>query len=222
MDSMGLSGSFVVNAGQSFKMICLELLDAAYAEVLAEKVVTQEWEENAISEIIAERMNNNPETIQRFITVELEKRLITEDWCETSVSVDAAPRIDFKIGGFNMNPSLSRVQCFMEAKNLYGYDFQKKKNSTITLSSLYAKRYVITGMDHILRGYYPEEAVLLGYVLAGDVQSVVERVNYQLNQLSRSAERVSVQPRSAFPHLLLGVSSHPGGATIDHYYLLFP
>lgn len=222
MDSKGLSGSFVVNAGQSFKMICLELLDAAYAEVLAEKVVTQEWEENAISEIIAERMNNNPETIQRFITVELEKRLITEDWRETSVSVDGAPRIDFKIGGFNMTPSRSRVQCFMEAKNLYGEDFRKANNSMVTSSSYYGKRYVLTGINNVLNSHYPGETVLLGYVLVGSIQSAVDKVNEQLSLLSRDEERVSMQSQSGFPHLAMGVSRHPSGVTMDHFFLLFP
>lgn len=222
MDSMGLSGGFVASAGQSFKMICLELLDAAYTEVRAEKVVTQEWEENAISEIIAERMNNNPEAIQRFITVELEKRMITEAWCESSVSVNAAPRIDIKIGGFSWNPNLSRVQCFMEAKNLYGDDFRKANNSTITSSSYYGKRYVLTGINNVLSSHYPGETILLGYVLVGSIQKAVDKVNEQLSLLSRDEERVSMQAQSGFPHLDMGVSRHPNGATMDHYFLLFP
>ena len=221
MGNSGLSDNYVVDAAQSFKMICIGLLDVAYAEIATSGRVTSEWQENAISEIVAERMNANPTTIQRHITANVENRLLSDDLSQAQPVVDNAPRIDIKIGGFEWSPNEKRVVYYMEAKNLYSHDFQKANNTTVTQSSVYAKRYIQTGIDHLLSGYYPKEALLLGYVLVGTVSEAVDKVNVHLKQDGRDSEHITLGTITFFPHLVFGKSVHPNGKSVDHCYLAF-
>ena len=221
MGKSGLSGNYVADAAQSFKMICIGLLDVAYSEVAAFGRITSEWQENAITELIVGRMNDNPTTIQMHITVISEKKLVPDDLSHARPTVDNAPRIDIKIGGFEWSPQERRVTYYMEAKNLYSHDFKKSNNSTVTQSSAYAKRYIHTGIDHLLNGYYPEDTLLLGYVLVGTVNEAVDIVNAHLKQQGRGSEEITLAQISSFPHLVFGTSGHPGGKSIDHCYLLF-
>ena len=221
MGNRGLSGNYVTDAAQSFKMICIGLLDVAYTEIAASGKVTNEWQENAISEIIAKTINDNPTAIQRHITVETEKRLVLDDLSLAQPMVDNAPRIDIKIGGFEWRPNEKRVAYYMEAKNLYGHDFQKLSNTTVTQSSAYAKRYIQTGIDHLLSGYYPVDTLLLGYVLVGTVPEAVDVVNTHLKENGRGSERISLRTITLFPHLVFGTSGHPNGKGVEHCYLVF-
>ena len=221
MGNSGLSDNYVADAAQSFKMICIGLLDVAYAEIATSGRVTREWQENAISEIVAERMNANPTTIQRHITAVVEKRLVPDDLSQAQLSVANAPRIDIKIGGFEWSQNEKRVAYYMEAKNLYSHDFQKASNTTVTQSSAYAKRYIKTGIDHLLSGYYPEDALLLGYVLVGTVSEAVDKVNVLLKQNSRDSEQINPGTSPLFPHLVFGKSRHPNGKNVEHCYLAF-
>lgn len=221
MGNSGLSGNYVSDAAQSFKMICIGLLDVAYAEIAASGRVTCEWQENAISEIIADRMNANPTTIQSHITAIVEKRLVSDVLNQAQPMVDNAPRIDIKIGGFEWIANEKRVSYYMEAKNLYGHDFKKTNNTMVTQSSAYAKRYIQTGIDHILSGYYPENALLLGYILVGTVYEAVDKVNAHLKQEGRDSEHIILGTSSFFPNLIFGASGHSHGKSVEHCYLLF-
>lgn len=221
MGNSGLSDNYVGDAAQSFKMICIGLLDVAYTEIATSGRVTSEWQENAISEIVADRMNANPTTIQRHITAIVEKRMVSDDLSQAQPVVDNAPRIDIKIGGFEWSSNEKRVSFYMEAKNLYSHDFKKVNNTTITSSTAYAKRYISTGIDHILSSYYPEDALLLGYVLVGTVAKAVEKVNMQLKQDGRDSEHINLGTFSLCPHLIFGESVHPNSKSVEHCYLQF-
>ena len=221
MGKSGLSGNYVADAAQSFKMICIGLLDVAYSAVAASGRVTSEWQENAITELIAGRMNDNPTTIHMHISVNTEKKLVPDGLSQAQPTVDNAPRIDIQIGGFECSPNEKRVAYYMEAKNLYSHDFKKSNNSTVTQSSAYAKRYIQTGIDHLLDGYYPENTLLLGYVLVGTVNEAVDIVNAYLKQEGRGSEEITLAQIPSFPHLVFGASGHPGGKSVDHCYLLF-
>ena len=222
MGNMGLSGGFVSDAGLSFKMVCLHLLEMAYCEVRTTCSIDKDWTENAISEALKESFNNNEETIRMLITAEVEVRQLPADLSMMPSKVDDAPRIDIKIGGFDIgNETPSRVCYYMEAKNLYASDFQKTGYTSYVSSTYYVKRYISTGIEHLLSGYYPENTILLGYVLFGTVQAAVDKVNQYLVNDSRGVESINPQVYKEYPALVLGVSSHSNGMKLDHCFLQF-
>lgn len=212
---------FVSDADISFKTTCVALLDESYGNILQAQIVNCEWTENAISETIVKSMNDNPRAKKMHITAFTEKRLLPEDISQMPSTVDDAWRIDIVIGGFGWIEDEVRVACHLEAKNLYAKDFKKAANKSVTSSSAYAKRYITTGIDHIIHEHYPADTLLLGYVLIGSVQDSVSIINAQLNAFSRGAETISISHNSTFPNLVFGLSNHPGGQNIEHYYLAF-
>lgn len=221
MGSGGLAGSYIASAGSSFKMICLHLLELAYCEVLDDHIVTSEWTENAISEVLVSRFNANPETTSRYITAIVEKRLLNGSLFTAPLSVDDAPRIDILIGGFTSAPDVVRIQYFIEAKNLYCQNFIKAGNTSPTPSTAYAKRYVTTGIDNILKGHYPSDTLLLGYVLNGTVLPAVDKINNQLVKDARKGEVISTFKSPSFSSFLFGASNHPNGLVLEHCFLQF-
>ena len=114
----------------------------------------------------------------------------------------------------------AEIAEFIE-QNLYANDFQKTNHLSYVSSTHYAKRYISTGIDHLLSGYYPENTMLLGYVLVGTVHDAVYKVNQNLVNDSRGTESIKLQVYEEFPALVLGVSAHPNGMGLDHCFLQF-
>lgn len=221
MGNMGLSGGFISDAGFSFKMVCLHLLELAYCEVRMTCSINKDWTENAISEALKKSINDNDETIRMHITAEVEVRQLSESLSSMPSKVDDVPRIDIRIGGFATNDVLSRICYYMEAKNLYASDFKKTGHTSVFSSTYYAKRYISTGIDHLLSGYYPGNTILLGYVLVGTIQAAVDKVNHNLVNDSRGPESINSIINAEYPALMLGVSVHPNGMGLDHCFLQF-
>ena len=222
MGNTGLGVEFISDAVLSFKMVCLHLLEMAYCEVRTTCTIDKEWTENAVSEALKESINQNEETVRMFITAEVEVRQLPADLSLMPPKVDDAPRIDIKVGGFDTSKEIpSRVCYYMEAKNLYAKGLKKTSNTSYVSSTYYAKRYVSTGIDHLLSGYYPSNTILLGYVLVGTVQAAVDKVNLSLANDSRGSERIKFQVYDECPALILGASVHPNGMGLSHCFLQF-
>lgn len=222
MGNMGLSGCFISDAGLSFKMVCLHLLEMAYCEARTTCSIDREWTENAISEVLKECINKNNESVRMLITAEVEVRQLPVNLSMIPSKVDDAPRIDLKVGGFDIGKDTpSRVCYYMEAKNLYASGFQKTNHKSYVSSTYYAKRYISTGIEHLLSGYYPDNTILLGYVLVGTVQAAVDKVNQNLVNDSRGTESINLQVQTYYPSLEFGRSSHPNGMQLEHCFLLF-
>ena len=218
---MRLSNRFVNDASSSFKIVCLGLLEAAYTKVLASGVVTREWDENAISEVLVGRINDDSSAIAKHITAITEKRLLPQGLVNALASVDDAYRIDINIGGFGWSKEEYRTTYFMEAKNLYCNGFIKKGNKSKTSPDKYAQRYINTGIDNLLNGHYPLNTLLLGYVLEGTVHEAVKLVNKHLVKNLRRAERIVIRKNVQFPDLKFATSNHQKTVSIEHCFLSF-
>lgn len=72
----------------------------------------------------------------------------------------------------------------MEAKNLYEHNFRKSDNSSMTNALSVQKRYIETGINHIVSGYYPPETMMVGYVLEGGIAPIVSAINSILGDSS--------------------------------------
>ena len=221
MGNSHLANSFVTNASTSFKKLCLKLLDTAYAELYTAKVVTRDWDENAISEVLVCIINDNPFAIGQHITARTEKRLLPENYLNALPKVDGAYRIDIEIGGFGWSSNEYRTKYYMEAKNLYCQNFKKTNHKGWTSSIQYVNRYIETGVDNLLKEHYPSNTLLLGYVLVGTVRAAVDLLNLSLSNISRDAEKIELKRTSEFLHLELGYSIHAQGMALEHCFLMF-
>lgn len=222
MDNIGISLPHIQDAAQSFKMICFRLLNQAYLNLMTQHEVNKDWEENAITEKIVDCMNILSETKKNLITVFTEKKLKLQNTTSPQSSVNNLPRIDITVGGFGWNINeIERIAYYMEAKNLYSRNFKKTGRSNFISAKAYAKRYVDTGVDHILDGYYPYNTLLLGYVLVGTINDAIDRINQALNKDLRYSEIIAISNNKEYPNLTFGLSHHPSNKNIEHCFLLF-
>lgn len=221
MNSMGLASVHVADAASSFKMICIGLLDMAYSELCSAKVITRDFDENAITEALAYCINANPATIKMHITAITEKKLLPEGLQDVLPTVDDAYRIDVKLGGFGWSGEEYRTEYYMEAKNLYCQSFTKTGNTSITSPGRYAQRYIDTGIDNLLNGHYTSDTLLLGYVLVGTVKEAVDLLNHYLTKRTRGTEMIAPHNYAEFPHIQIGRSLHSNSVTLEHCFLSF-
>ena len=185
-------------------------------------IIDKDWTENAISEVLKKGINDHEETIMMHITAEVEVRQLPMSLSLMPTKVDDAPRIDIKVGGFDTRKeTTSRVCYYFEAKNLYAYDFRKSGHTSVSSSTNYAKRYITTGINHLLSGYYPSNTILVGYVLVGSVQAAVDKVNRIMINNSRGEESINLQVYAEYPAFVFGASAHTNEIVLEHCFLQF-
>lgn len=207
---------------QSFQHNCITLVCQAHDVLYGRNVITQDMDEETISTCIYDCVRNNQNTIDLGIHVNIEHRLLPIGYAQTPTPSKQLSRIDFHFEAdcWEHRPIL-RFQYFMEAKNLYEHDFKKSSNTSITNAKSYYKRYIETGIDHIIKGDYPSNAIILGYVLVGDIYPVVDGINSELSSLNRSSEHL-VHVSSQHECDIRGTfSSNHSGGRIDHLMLKF-
>lgn len=210
-----LNRLIITKVRDAFVKNCIILVGNAYDTLRASGVVNHDMDENTVSENLRRlmRQNSNGIVIAREQPMD-DGRLLSAD-----KKADALPRIDFQFEWSWTIPQHQFVFC-MEAKNLYANDFMKTGRRKKTSAVYYHKRYVETGISHLLRGYYPPDTYLLGYVLEGSELNAIMGVNTQVSAILSPVEILSpVQP--LFPSLKTYTSHHNQGVEIKHLMLQF-
>lgn len=176
---------------RSFQHKCITLVCQAHDELCSSNTIAQDMDEEKISMCIATIIGDSQQALEWMIHIDTEHRLPCMDYIRNPTSSKSLKRIDFR---YEMdvwdNDNPGRLRFYMEAKNLYQVDFKKPFNSSITNAKASFKRYIVTGIGNITTGDYPSNTLLLGYVLVGDIDSVVKGVNTELSSLNRCSEHL--------------------------------
>lgn len=220
---MGIINSSVKQAFVcSFQQKCIKLVCQAHDILCNNHTINQEMDEETVSTCIADIIDNSQQAIEWMIHIGTEHRLTTGFYIQNPISSKSLNRIDFRYETDvweNNNPN--RLRYYMEAKNLYQKDFSKTSNNSVTSAKAYFNRYIETGIDHIVTGYYPSNTLLLGYVLVGDVCPVVDGINSQLDSLNRNGEHLTHFPSCYESNMRRTFSSEHNGLDIKHLMLKF-
>ena len=163
-----------------FKDRCHRLMIEAYFKSVSENLVGLDFEENDITDILYEIMDNNPLRIEYEISINDESR-VRNKYIEKKKGFAAKrPRIDLR---FIRHWSGVEHKYYIEAKNL------KLTNSTL-------KRYITTGIDHFLSEgkYYSCDGCLVGYVLEGKTNDCIIGINKLLQKDERDSEQLIIRP----------------------------
>ena len=86
-------------------------------------------------------------------------------------------------------------------------------------ASAVIKRYVETGIDHYLSGYYPC-GCMLGYVLNGTIPGIVASINAKLRNEGRHGEDLTMV-KSSIPWAEYRSNHISKGMQITHYLFEF-
>lgn len=165
--------NIVVNFQAAMEGFCLELLHQGYNTMLAAKSYQLDWKEDKLTvhyiahmRALRIRKENQIAIIPQFI-IYSDEHAFGED------EVEKAPRIDFKFSKWVIK---EEIDYFAEAKNLSEKGWNKR-NGTYVSSSYYYKRYIETGISHLITSHYPSNCVLIAYVLNGHKNAVLTNLN---------------------------------------------
>lgn len=198
-----------------FKSNCIKLLLESY-EVLYSETGLKELSENNITVKLVGLMKKNPERNILNISINREAYNDTIDSYEGITDANESARIDIKYSIWSTN---FEYEYFMEAKNLAENDWIKSTTGAKVIAQKLCRRYIEKGIENFTTANYPN-GCLLGYVLEGNAESIVSKINSLLIKDKRS-EEILLKQRSEKGISYL--SKHEGTAvdSLQHFFLYF-
>lgn len=221
MNMTGILNNVIIRDFEnSFRKNCLILIGEAYKCLKDTKNITVDWDEETISANIARHIDENEKAIAWNINVSDEYRLYHTAILNNKKSAKSASRIDLKLST-NWIDAAKRASYFVEAKNLIENNCTKHGRKSKLSARKMQKRYISTGMDHIISGEYPPNSCLLGYIIEGTPIRIVENINEILLQATRSDETLK-KKKLDIPYLEEAyISVHLNNYVLHHYFLQF-
>lgn len=212
--SRGVLDISIVNSfKQGFELKCINLLIDAYIYVNSNNNININCEEEYISAVLFDYIDNCQQAISWKIDITPEYRLYKGDVLKKVKSAKTAPRIDFRLCGWS---NKSKLTYFVEAKNLIEIDsYKSNRKSKISATKLHI-RYIETGIDNYLSGQYPSNGCLIGYVLQGKTENIVSMLNTCLCNLNRKPEILQLQSLEQINFKPYYISSHNNASSIKH------
>ena len=208
-----LDVSIVNSFKQEFEWRCLSLLVDAYTFVNSSNSVNIDCEEEYVSAVLFDYIDNCQQAINWKIDITPEYRLYKDDILRKVKSTKEAPRIDFRLCGWTAN---SKLTYFVEAKNLIEIDsYKSKRKSKISANNLHI-RYIETGIDNYLSGKYPSNGCLIGYILQGKTENIVSMLNTCLCNSNRKSEVLQPQALDLIRFNSYYISSHSRLPFVKH------
>jgi hypothetical protein len=196
-------GQFNTDISESFQLamegFCLELLHQGYEAMLSAKGYDVDWEEDTLTAHYISLMEKLPLCRERRIDIIPQFYIYSSEHAFEENDVETAPRIDFMFLKWFQKEEFN---YYAEAKNVSENSWVKKNGKPVN-ASYYYKRYIETGISHLLTGYYPSNCVMIAYVLNGNKNVILSNLN----------NRISTD----FTHY--GIITKPAKTIYDEYYI---
>ncbi|HPO61797.1 MAG TPA: hypothetical protein PK762_01800 [Candidatus Kapabacteria bacterium] len=137
------------------------------------------WKENIITRNLVKYIKNNNSNKSKY-KIDIVREFPLDDYQEEEIDADETPRIDFR---FSKWKSENFYEYFIEEKNLCEKDWIKENGSNVSSSKL-LNRYINTGIEHFFTNYYPLDGCLCGYIMQGDLENIISKLNFILEKKS--------------------------------------
>ena len=206
----------VAQVRAAFEQTCIELLEWACQTLKSNKRVDTDWGEENISANIYTYIKDSQKSIDADIHIDSEHPFYNQDILDNKKKARKASRIDMV---FQHNWSGQRFVFNVEAKNLVEHDYTKTGRKLAVKANKVLERYIETGIDHFLTGYYPH-GCLLGYVLNGTIKGVVNILNSILVKSGRNSESLSFSS-GTIPWMVFSSSHVKQNMKLEHYLFDF-
>jgi hypothetical protein len=157
---------------------CYTLFIEAYNTSVSNKSIFLDFEENDITAILHNYIDENPKRIKWEISTNREDNLFDKNIIQKKGFAAKSARIDMKYSTFWKE---DEIKYYVEAKNL------KSKDSGLK------RRYITTGIDNFLSGgkYSNCDGFLVGYILEGTIEKCTEGINKLLKKDGRETETIN-------------------------------
>ncbi|TDE45537.1 hypothetical protein E0I26_06205 [Flavobacterium rhamnosiphilum] len=172
-----LTTSIFLKFQDKFKGRCTTLFIEAYYTSISSKSIFLDFDENDITAILHNYIDENPKRKGWGISTNLENYLFDKEATYIKGFAANFSRIDMRYTAFWKG---EEYKYFVEAKNLKVNDSGLKR------------RYIATGIDNFLADgkYFECEGFLVGYILEGTVDNCVEGINKLLQKDQRGNETI--------------------------------
>lgn len=195
---MGLYVNIVDGFKNAFETKCVTLIVSAYHTSIADHLYSPDWMENDFTSMLDEYINKDSQRIKWKISCNIEHHLHKKGLKKKKGYANSEDRIDLRLTTFS---STDEYHFFVEAKRL------KEKGSLLS-------RYISTGIDHYLSKKYPH-GVLLGYMIEGNVDVTIQKINALLTKRTRTSEMLIRKEHSL--HDQYFESKHHDFGVISHF-----
>ena len=160
---------------KKFEKICMLVLIRAYNQVVKDNKYNIDWEEEEFTAHIFSYMENLSLTRKCKLHINIEHKLLNINKLPINENnPKKLPRIDISFASWEIIEN-EKVKYFFEAKNLYENNYKTKKSSS------YINRYIDTGIENFRTNRYYNGS-LVGYVLKGDVDKIIGKIEKQLKK----------------------------------------
>lgn len=172
----------IAKAGFEYK--CIFILIDGYRLMKAARKYEIDWEEEQITAQLIYFIELSPARKKWKIQVMPEIRNYTNEIIIGEKLPKEASRIDMQMSSWQTE---NEEVYYIEAKNLCENDWVKEDGSKVS-SSNQLNRYINKGVLHFISGYYPTNGCMCGYMLEGNNDKIIKKLNNilankSLNQL---------------------------------------
>jgi hypothetical protein len=197
-----LTTSIFLNFQNKFKERCVTLFIEAYYTSVLSNSITLDFDENDITAILHNYIDENPKRKNWRISTNLENHRFDKKAAPIKGYAAKFARIDMRFAKFWQS---EEYRYYVEAKNLKSSDSGLKR------------RYITTGIDNFLTGgkYFDCDGFLVGYILEGTVDNCVDGINKLL--LKDKREEEIIKKTSPF----LSIDNHFSNHKIKEIFHLF-
>jgi len=215
-----LNSDIISQFQESFENNCLSLFGEAYTHISNTLDISVDWEEENISANFFDYIDKSERAIGLNINISDEHRLYYQNILSGQTTAKSASRIDFRLTT-NWTQVKRRCEFYIEAKNLIEDNCVKKGRKSKLNAKKIQERYINTGIDNFISDKYPQNGCLIGYVLQGNPENIVAKINSQLDLLTRNSENLKQQECQIENLFYYFISSHEKQKNLKHYLIKF-
>jgi hypothetical protein len=182
---MRINPEHVKNAKAGFEYKCLFILIDACYKMKSENNYDISWKENKITRVLTQYIKASK--LSTKWRMDIVREYYLDNYQDEYTDPDETPRIDIRFTQWNGE---ALFEYFIEAKNLCENDWIKESGSKVS-SSYLLKRYVSKGVLHFISGYYPPNCCLCGYIMEGNNNTIINKLNDILENKSLNQLQIS-------------------------------
>lgn len=212
----GLDQNIIQLFKSKFEERCIVLLIESYKQIIPKNSFS-EFSENNITVRLVGIMKTNPTRLDLQISITREAYVDENEIYEGLKDANEALRIDIKFVTWNFN---IEYEYYIEAKNLSEKDWLKQNDNVKVNAYNQRKRYIETGIENFITNKYPN-GCLVGYVVQGDPDKIVMKINELLTNNKRGQEVLTKQVWLNFEYCYKSIHKGRMREVLNHYMISF-
>ena len=196
---------------KSVQIDCLNHISKAYNSLQMSNYIAKIDEVQITADLFSEA-TKIPDYFNFKYTISPERPDYVKEIREGKKSPKKARKYDVYFENWN---SKNRISFGMEAKLLVEQNYQRKKSATLI------KEYVSdAGMGKFINKIYEEPGCMLGYIMQGDMSKIIDKINYQIEQIYDSEQCITKSSNGRFHHKDIFISEHKGRLNYNFYHFM--